>query len=104
MNASSIRPTPVGATTRAYEHSPEALREQLGDTLVRVNPIPAAFASTMGDTAYLLRHPRLEPLLDAIGKVQQPRLDSTDGQERATPQEPVGLWVGPALGRKRGSA
>ncbi len=90
--------------TRAYAHSPEALRELLGDTVVRINPVPAAFASTMGDTAYLLRHPRLEPLLDAIGKVQQPRLDSTDGQERATPQEPVGLWVGPALGRKRGSA
>jgi hypothetical protein len=26
---------------RAYEHSPEALPGQLGDTLVRVNPIPA---------------------------------------------------------------
>ena len=57
---------------RAYEHSPEALPGQLGDTLVRVNPIPDAFAVTMGNTAYLLRHRRLEPLLDAIRRVQQP--------------------------------
>ena len=66
---------------RAYEHSPEALLRQLGNTLVRVNPIPAAFASTMGNTAYLLRHRRLEPLLEAIQKVQQPPMDSTRGQE-----------------------
>jgi hypothetical protein len=57
---------------RAYEYSPKALMEQLGDTLVLVEPIPAAFASTMGNTMYLLRHPRLEPLLDAIKRVQQP--------------------------------
>ena len=57
---------------RAYEHSPEALLAQLGDTLVAVNLIPDAFASTMGNTAYLLRHRRLEPLLDAIRRVQQP--------------------------------
>ena len=58
---------------RAYEHPPEALPGLLGETLVRVEPVPAAFASTMGDTAYLLRHPRLEALLDAISRVQQPR-------------------------------
>lgn len=62
---------------RAYEHPPEALPGLLGDTLVRVNPVPAAFASTMGDTAYLLRHPQLEPLLEAIRAVQQPLLEST---------------------------
>lgn len=56
---------------RAYEHSPEALMGQLGDTLVLVQPIPDAFASTMGNTMYLLRHPQLEPLLDAIKRVQQ---------------------------------
>jgi hypothetical protein len=59
---------------RVYEHSPEALVDQLGDTLVLVKPIPAAFASTMGNTMYLLRHPRLESLLDAIKRVQQPLL------------------------------
>ena len=58
---------------RAYQHAPEALPAQLCETLVLVNPVPAAFASTMGDTMYLLRHPRLEPLLDAIRRVQQPR-------------------------------
>lgn len=57
---------------RAYEHSPEALLGQLGDMLVRVNPIPAAFASTMGNTMYLLRHRELKPLLDAIRRVQHP--------------------------------
>ena len=57
---------------RAYAHSPEALLAQLGDTLVAVHPIPDAFAVTMGNTAYLLRHRRLAPLLDAIRTVQQP--------------------------------
>ena len=56
----------------AYEHSPEVLRDQLGETLVVVNPVPAAFTSTMGNTMYLLRHRRLEPLLEAIRRVQQP--------------------------------
>ena len=56
---------------RIYEHSPKALMGQLGDTLVLVKPIPAAFASTMGNTMYLLRHPRLEPLLESIKRVQQ---------------------------------
>ena len=63
---------------RAYEHSPEALRCQLGDTLVLVSPIPAAFASTMGNTMYLLRHRRLTPLLDAIRMVQQPAPHSSN--------------------------
>ena len=57
---------------RTYEHSPEALTRQLGDTLVLVNPIPDAFASTMGNTMYLLRHRQLEPLLDAVARVQEP--------------------------------
>lgn len=63
----------------AYEHSPEALLGQLGDTLVLVTPIPAAFAVTMGNTMYLLRHRQLEPLLDAIRKVQQPAPHSSNG-------------------------
>jgi hypothetical protein len=57
---------------RAYALPPEALLAELGETLVVVQPIPAAFAVTMGDTAYLLRHPRLEELLAAIGHVQRP--------------------------------
>ncbi|MDP9088287.1 MAG: ATP-grasp domain-containing protein [Pseudomonadota bacterium] len=65
---------------RAYAHTPEALLAQLGDTLVLVNPIPAAFASTMGNTMYLLRHRALQPLLDAIHLVQQPQ-HSSNGEE-----------------------
>ena len=56
---------------RAYQHSPEALLRKLGDTLVCINPIPAAFASTMGNTMYMLRNRQLAPLLDAIQGVQQ---------------------------------
>jgi len=57
---------------RDCAHSPEVLRGELGDTPVRINPIPAAFAITMGNAMYLLRHRQLEPLLDAIRRVQQP--------------------------------
>jgi hypothetical protein len=57
---------------RAYVHTPEALPGLLGEALMNVVPVPAAFASTMGDRAYLLRHPRLEMLLDAISEVQRP--------------------------------
>ena len=57
---------------RAYAHPAEALPARLGDTLVAVTPVPEAFAVTMGNTAYLLRHRRLEALLEAISMVQQP--------------------------------
>ena len=57
---------------RRYAHTPELLLSQLGDTVALVEPIPAAFASTMGDTMYLLRHRELGALLDAIRMVQQP--------------------------------
>ncbi len=57
---------------RAYRHSPEALLDELGNTLVCVNPIPPAFSVTMGNVMYLLAHRQLEPLLDAIQSVQAP--------------------------------
>jgi hypothetical protein len=57
---------------RAYANTPEALPGLLGDSLVEVQPIPDAFASTMGNTMYLLRHRRLDALLEAIRAVQQP--------------------------------
>lgn len=57
---------------RVYAHSPGELPSALGDTLVLVCTIPDAFAVTMGNTMYLLRHRRLGPLLDAIRTVQQP--------------------------------
>lgn len=63
---------------RTYQYSHDALVDRLGDTLVLVQPIPDAFASTMGNTMYLLRHRELAALLDAISLVQQPLL--TGGQ------------------------
>ncbi|MDB5960602.1 MAG: Carbamoylphosphate synthase large subunit [Massilia sp.] len=57
---------------RAYAVSPEALKAQLGDTLILVEPIPDAFATTMGNTMYMLRHRQMAALLDAINMVQQP--------------------------------
>jgi hypothetical protein len=57
---------------RVYAVSPETLRDQLGDTLVLVQSVPDAFASTMGNTMYMLRHWQLAQLLDAIKLVQLP--------------------------------
>jgi hypothetical protein len=57
---------------RAYAVSPATLKEQLGDTLVLVRSVPDAFASTMGNTMYMLRHRQLAQLLDAIKLVQMP--------------------------------
>ena len=57
---------------RSYAYTPYELTEQLGETLVVVEPIPDAFASTMGNTMYLLRHSQLQSLFDAIKSVQEP--------------------------------
>jgi hypothetical protein len=77
---------------RAYAIEPRALVEQLGETLVQVRPVHPAFAVTMGDTAYLLRHPALEALLDAIERVQRPAPPSPDragdGTLSAAPSPP----------------
>ena len=58
---------------RAYAIAPAVLEEQLGETLVLVDAVPEAFAATMGNTMYMLRHPQLAPLLQAIEMVQRPR-------------------------------
>jgi hypothetical protein len=55
---------------RKYALSTDELRRALGDTLFSERPIPPAFAATMGDVAYLLRHRELEPLKQAIAQVQ----------------------------------
>jgi hypothetical protein len=62
---------------RAYAHPADTLPARLGDTLAAIVPVPDVFAVTMGNTAYLLRHRRLEPLLDAIRAVQQPQRTSS---------------------------
>jgi hypothetical protein len=51
---------------RPYRLDHEALLAELGSRLVQLEPIPAAFADTMGDTMYLLRDPELDSLRRAI--------------------------------------
>lgn len=58
---------------RAYAIAPAPLEQQLGGTLVLVDAVPDAFASTMGNTMYMLRHEALPPLLAAIEAVQRPQ-------------------------------
>jgi hypothetical protein len=55
---------------RHYAYSTEQLRSEVGDSLIAERHVPPAFAATMGDTAYLLRHSELEPLQRAISLVQ----------------------------------
>lgn len=57
---------------RRYRLPPDALVRALGDALVAVRAVPPAFADTMGDEAYLLRHPELGALLAAVDMVQRP--------------------------------
>ncbi len=55
---------------RNYALSTAELRQRLGPTLFQEHAIPPAFAETMGDTAYLLRHEQLDELKQAIVLVQ----------------------------------
>jgi hypothetical protein len=55
---------------RHYRYSAEELRTKLGDTLWSERAVPPAFAVTMGDVAYLLRHAELDSLRRAIDWVQ----------------------------------
>lgn len=57
---------------RAYKLSDEELIAELGTTLMARVRVPDAFAATMGNTAYLLRHRDLASLLVAIARVQAP--------------------------------
>jgi hypothetical protein len=55
---------------RTYRLTTQEVKEALGETLFAEHPIPPAFAATMGDFAYLLRHPELERIKQAIALVQ----------------------------------
>jgi hypothetical protein len=55
---------------RSYRVPAEALKDRLGQILFAERGVPPAFADTMGDTAYLLRHPELDELRRAIALVQ----------------------------------
>jgi hypothetical protein len=57
---------------RRYRIPAPELKLRLGDTLVSERAIPSAFADTMGDTMYLLRHADLGELKQAIAAVQAP--------------------------------
>jgi hypothetical protein len=57
---------------RRYAVPHDALVRELGATLAAVRPMPEAYAETMGDDAYLLRHPDLDALRAAIATVHRP--------------------------------
>jgi hypothetical protein len=59
-------------TASRYLLSPAELARQLGDTLFAINAVPDAFAATMGNVAYLLRHRDLAELKAAVALVQRP--------------------------------
>jgi biotin carboxylase len=56
--------------SRAYRIDEPDLRLRLGTALVAVRPVTPSSADTMGDVAYLLRHPDLQALTAAISLVQ----------------------------------
>jgi len=55
---------------RSYRLSRAELERDLGEVLFAVEQVPDAFAATMGNVAYLLRHPDLSALREAVGMVQ----------------------------------
>jgi ATP-grasp domain len=57
-------------SNRSYRLSDAELRQELGQTLFAVETVPNAFAATMGNVAYLLRHPDLSALRAAVALVQ----------------------------------
>lgn len=65
---------------RHYRLDTATLLRELGDTLLIERPIPPAFAATMGDMMYLLRHRDLAELQRAIALVQQHDYSEADGR------------------------
>lgn len=62
-------------TNRRYSIPARDLRSQLADTLVTERKVPQAFADTMGDAMFLLRHHDLAQLKSAIADVQRLAVD-----------------------------
>lgn len=56
--------------SRKYRLTGPELERTLGETLFAVEAVPDAFASTMGNVAYLLKHPDLNALREAVLLVQ----------------------------------
>jgi hypothetical protein len=57
-------------SSRQYMVNDDQLARELGHILFSVQPVPQAFAATMGNVAYLLRSPDLAALRGAIALVQ----------------------------------
>jgi hypothetical protein len=55
---------------RSYRLDTAELRRELGALLIAERAVPPAFAATMGDMAYLLRHRELSGLQRVIQLVQ----------------------------------
>ena len=56
---------------RNYRITPEDLERALGGALFSIQSVPDAFAATMGNVAYLLRHSDLNELRAAVALVQE---------------------------------
>jgi len=56
---------------RSYRMTREDLERALGKTLFSIRSVPDAFAATMGNVAYLLRHSDLSELRAAVALVQE---------------------------------
>ena len=56
---------------RPYVRSHERVLERVAPLLVHAGRIERLFSSAMGDSAYILRHQDLEPLLDAAAWIQE---------------------------------
>ena len=60
-------------SAHSYRLAHDELEQQLGETLFLVRDVPDAFAATMGNVAYLLRHRDLQALKAAVALVQARR-------------------------------
>jgi len=58
-------------TSHRYRLSRQLIEQELGETLFAVNDVPDAFAATMGNVAYLLRHRDLSELKRAVALIQE---------------------------------
>ncbi|MGZ8722058.1 MAG: hypothetical protein ACXWXH_11400, partial [Aeromicrobium sp.] len=58
---------------RDYVMSREDILREFGDMVVHDSRMERVIATAMGDHGYVLRSPELDPLLDAVRRIQEPR-------------------------------
>ena len=56
---------------RPYLRTHEEVLERFASLLMHQGRMERVFSSAMGDSAYILRHPDLEPLLEAASFIQE---------------------------------